>query len=217
MDTSTSTVIGVVKDFTSGNLFEPLQSYAIRTVEPAKYAELIVRTKPGTMNDVYNQSKKVWTNLFPLKPFSGNYQQDAGGAAESIHTNNSVATIFFWFAIISVLLTATGLFALISLTVLKKTKEIAIRKVVGANPKHIYRLVLKGYVLIFLLASALGCYAGYALSGLLMDMIFRINAGVSLPVIWISLAAVLLITTVTIGARVWAALRVNPTTVLKGE
>ncbi len=217
MDTSAATVIGVVKDFTSGNLFEPLQSYAIRAVDPAKYAELIVRTQPGAVNAVYNQSKKIWANLFPLKPFSGNYQQDAGGAAESIRTNNNVAAIFFWFAIISVLLTATGLFALISLTVLKKTKEIAIRKVVGANSKHIYRLVLKGYVLIFLLASALGCYAGYALSGLLMDMIFRINAGVSLPVIWISLVAVLLITTVTIAARVWAALRVNPTAVLKGE
>jgi ABC-type antimicrobial peptide transport system permease subunit len=209
-------VIGVVKDFTSGNLFEPLQPYAIRTVDPSKYAQLIVRTKPGEINNVYNQAKKVWASIFPLKPFSGYYQGEAGGAAESIRTNNSIATIFFWFAIISVLLTATGLFALISLTVLKKMREIAIRKVVGASPNHIYQLVLKGYVLIFLLASVLGCYAGFALARLLMDMIFRINAGVSLPVLWIALACVLMITTVTVVSRVWVALRTKPTDVLKG-
>ena len=217
IDTSLCTVIGVVKDFTSGNLFEPLQPYAIRTVDPSKYAQLIVRTKPGEINNVYGQAKKVWANLFPLKPFSGYYQGEAGGAAESIRTNNSIATIFFWFAIISVLLTATGLFALVSLTVLKKTKEIAIRRVVGAEAKHIYQLVLKGYMLIFLLAAALGSYAGYALSKLLMDLIFRINAGVTLSSLWISFGCVLVIAAITVISRVWTALHTKATEVLKGD
>jgi len=47
-------------------------------------------------------------------------------------------------------------------------------------------------------------------------MIFRINAGVSLPVLWISLACVFMITAITIGSRVWVALRTKPTDVLKG-
>ena len=59
-------------------------------------------------------------------------------------------------------------------------REIAIRKVVGASGSHIFNLVMKGYFWIFLLAAGLGCYAGYALSKLLMDMIFRINSGVSM-------------------------------------
>jgi ABC-type antimicrobial peptide transport system permease subunit len=58
-------------------------------------------------------------------------------------------------------------------------REIAIRKVVGAEAKHIFQLILKGYSWIFLLATGIGCYSGYVLSKLLMDMIFRINAGVS--------------------------------------
>ena len=215
IDTSLCTVIGVLKDFTAGNLFDPIEPFAIRMVDESKYAQLIIRTKPGDLNRVYDESKKAWSKLFPLKPFRGYYQSEA--AAESLRTNSSIAAIFFWFAIISVLLAATGLFALISLTVLKKMKEIAIRKVVGATAKDIYQLVLKGYMLIFLLAAGLGCYAGYTLSKLLMDMIFRINAGVALSTLWISFACVLLIAAVTVGSRVWVALRTKATEVLKGN
>lgn len=215
IDTSVCTVVGVLKDFTPGNLYEPIESFAIRKTDPSKYAQLIVRAKQGELINVYNQSKKIWAGLFPLKPFRGYYQSEA--TADSIRTNSSIATIFFWFAIISVLLAATGLFALISLTVLKKTREIAIRKVVGANAAHIYRLVLKGYLLVFFLGAALGCYAGYSLSKLLMDMIFRINAGVAITTLWVSLICVVLIAAVTIGSRVWYALRTKPSEVLKSN
>ncbi len=215
IDTSLCTVVGVLKDFTPGNLFDPISPFAIRQINSSNYEQIVVRAKPGELTNVYSHVKDSWAKLFPLKPFRGFYQSDA--FAETMRTNNSVASIFFWFAIISVLLTATGLFALISLTVLKKTREIAIRKVVGADAKHIYQLILKGYVLIFLLASALGCYAGFILSKLLLDLIFRINAGVNLTTLWISFLCVMLITALTVGSRVWVALRARATDVLKGD
>jgi len=215
MDTSLCTVVGVLKDFTTGNLFEALQPFAMRTVEASKYAQLIVHTRPGELVKVYDQTRTVWKKIFPLKPFNGYYQSQA--AAESIRVNASVATVFFWFAIISVLLTATGLFALISLTVLKKMKEIAIRKVVGAEAKHIFQLILKGYVLIFLTAAVLGCFAGYRLAKLLMDMIFTINVGVAFSTLWVSFACVLVIAVVTVSSRIWVAFNTKASKVLKGD
>jgi ABC-type antimicrobial peptide transport system permease subunit len=215
IDTSLCTVVGVLKDFTAGNLFEPIQPFAIRVVDESKYAQLVIRAKPGELTHVYDHVKDAWIQLFPLKPFRGNYQSET--SANTLRTNSSIASIFFWFAIISMLLTTTGLFALISLTVLKRTKEIAIRKVVGASAKHIYQLILQGYILIFLLAAGIGCYAGFMLSKLLMDMIFRINAGVNISTLWVSLVCVLLIASVTVGLRVWAALRTKSTEVLKGD
>lgn len=213
IDTNLCTVVGVVKDFTPGNFYEPTLPFAMRMVAPSNYAQLIIRAKPGELIKVHDQVKESWAKLFPLKPFRGYYQSDA--AAESLRTNSSIATIFFWFAIISVLLTATGLFALISLTLIKKMREIAIRKVVGANAKHIYQLVLKGYVFIFVVAAGLGCYAGYFLSKLLMDMIFRINAGVNVSTLWIAFVCVLIIAAATVGSRVWVAFRTKSTEVLK--
>ncbi len=112
---------------------------------------------------------------------------------------------------------ATGMFALVSLTVLKRMKEIAIRKVVGASGHHIFNLVMKGYFWIFLLAAGLGCYAGYSLSKLLMDMIFRINSGVSMNSLIFSFTCVLIITLFTIGSRVLYALRTKATDVLKAN
>jgi putative ABC transport system permease protein len=215
LDTLQFTVVGVLKDFNTGNLFDPLEPFAISVGKPEKYVQLIIRTKPGEATNVHDQVKAAWTKVFPLKPFRGYYQNETAG--NSLQTTASIAKIFFWFAIISILMSATGMFALVSLTVLKKTREIAIRKVVGADAMHIYKLVLKGYVLIFLIAAILGCYAGYSLSKLLMDLIFRINAGVAVTTLWVSFLCMLLITAVTVGSRVWAALQRKSAEVLKGD
>lgn len=215
LDTATCTVVGVLKDFVPGNFFEPIHSFAIGLTSASQYRQLICRAKPGALNKVYDEARAVWAKLFPLKPFSGYYQSES--LADSLRTNNSIAVIFFWFAVISVLLSATGLFALISLTVLKKTKEIAVRRVVGAESIHIFGLVLKGYILIFILGAGLGCYAGYVLSQLLMDLVFRINAGVAMISIWISLACMLAIVSITVISKVWAVLSTKAVSVLKGD
>lgn len=215
VDTSFSTVIGVIKDFSSGNFFMPKENFAIAQTEPARYTQLIIRAKPAAVVSVHDQVKAAWKKLFPLKAFSSFYQNDI--AAEALQQNGSIATIFFWFAIISVLMSATGLFALISLTVLKKNREIAIRKVVGAHAAHVYKLVVKGYVFVFVLGAAFGCYAGYTLSKLLMDMIFKINAGVSVSSLAVSFACMLLIITATVSSRIFFVWRTKPTDVLKRD
>jgi len=214
-DSVVCTVVGVLKDFTPNSLFEPMVPVAMCMVAPEKYSQMIIRAKPGSAKAVYEQTKATWAKLYPLKPFRGYYQDEI--AVESSHVNKSIATIFFWFAIISVLMAATGMFALVSLSVLKKTREIAIRKVVGADDRHIFQLVLKGYFWIFLVAAGIGCYTGYTLSKLLMDMIFRINAGVSISSLTLSFVCVLLISAITIGSRVWAAVRRKSADVLKAN
>lgn len=215
MDTSLATVVGVVKDFSSGNFFMPIENVAIAQADPTSYIQLIVRTKPASLIPVHDQVKAIWKRMFPLKAFSSFYQDDI--AAEVMRQNKSIAQIFLWFAIISVLMSATGLFALISLTVLKKNREIAIRKVVGAHASHIYTLVGKGYAFVFLLATVLGCYAGYTLSKLLMDLIFKINAGVSVTSLVISFVCMLVIIALTVSSRIALVWRTKPTEVLKGD
>ena len=214
-DSTVCTVVGVLKDFTQNTLFAPIEPVAMCIVAPEKYSQIIIHAKPGELTNVYNKTKAAWSKLYPMKPFRGYYQDEVAAQASSV--NKSVATIFFWFAIISVLMAATGMFALVSLSILKKMREIAIRKVVGASDRHIFQIVLKGYFWIFLLSAGIGCYAGYTLSKLLMDMIFRINAGVSIASLIEAFICVLVITVITIGSKVWEAVHKKATDVLKAN
>ena len=136
---------------------------------------------------------------------------------EAYDTTNNTATIFFWFAIRSVLLTASGLFSLVSLTVMKRMKEIALRKVAGARAGHILALVNRGYIWIFLIGAAVGCYGGYSLTKLLLDLIFGVNAGIATSTLIYSVLVLFIIGGVTSGIKVWQAVRTNPIKLLRSE
>ncbi|MFN0013690.1 MAG: ABC transporter permease [Saprospiraceae bacterium] len=215
IDTIQFTVAGVLKDFHNDNLFDPTEPVVMRLVRPEKYQYVVIRAKPGALISTFDQMKAAWANAFPLKPFNGFYHDEI--AAEALRVTTSISQIFAWFAIVSILLAATGLFALVSLTVLKKMKEIAVRRVVGASSMHVLVLVNKGYFWIFLIAAIIGGYGGYALTKLLMDMIFEINVGVGAFSIVFSVFSVLIIALATVGVKVWQAIRTNPAEVLNGD
>ena len=215
IDSTYYSVVGILKDFHPDRLFQPLEPVAMTLAKETRFQFLIMRTKPEELTTVYAKANDVWKRLFPLKPFNGFYQNQV--TAEAFETSKNIAIIFKWFALISILLTATGLFALVSLTTLKKMKEIALRKVVGAGPRHIMVLINKSYFWIFIVSAMVGCYGGYALTKLLLDMIFKINAGVESKALIGSVAALFAITALVTGLKVWQAVKTNPVKLLRTE
>ncbi len=215
IDSSYFTVVGILKDFHSGRLFDPMDPVAMKLARDTKFQFLIMQAKPKQITTVYGKVQDGWKRLFPMKPFNGFYQNSV--TAEAFETSKNIAVIFKWFGIVCILLTATGLFALVSLTALKKMKEIALRKVVGAAPRHIMVLINKGYFWIFIVSALVGCYGGYALTKLLLDMIFKINAGVNTTALVGSVGALFLITALVTGIKVWQAVRTNPVKLLRTE
>ncbi len=215
IDSVNYSVVGVLRDFQLDNLFDPKEPVVMKLGKETRYQYLIVQSKTVDLENVYAKTKEAWTKIFPLKPFNGFYQNEL--KAEAFQVTKNIAKIFSWFAIISVLLTATGLFALISLTVVKKMKEIAVRKVVGARPGHILLLVNRGYFWIFIIAAALGCYGGYALTRMLLNMIFGVNAGIAGATLMNSVLVLFVIAAITSGIKVWQAVRTNPVKLLRTE
>jgi ABC-type antimicrobial peptide transport system permease subunit len=215
VDTAQYSVIGVLKDFHPSALFNQMQPIAMTLVRPDKYWSLVVRTKPENLASVFDDMRTTWSAQFPLKPFSGYYQDEV--IAESVEVTVNIAKIMLWFAIISIFLTSTGLFALISLTLLKKMKELAVRKIVGASQTQLIALVHKGYFWVFLAAIAIGCYGGWFLTRLLMDLIFKVHVGIGLETMIISCLVLLCIAGLTISLKIWSAVKANPADVLKAE
>ncbi|HWK02054.1 MAG TPA: FtsX-like permease family protein [Puia sp.] len=215
IDSAKLTVTGVLKDFHAATLFEPTPLIAIRLGRESRFHYLLISARPKDLAAVHEKVRSTWKSLFPLKPFNAFYQNQVKEQAYEI--NASTATIFGWFGIVSILLTATGLFALISLTTMKKMKEIALRKVVGASPRHILVLINKSYVLILAVSALLGSLAGLALTRMLINMIFKINSGVGLDSLLWAVIVLFLIAAVTSGIKVWEAVRANPVKLLRAE
>ncbi len=215
IDKDVYSVVGVLKDFHPATLFEPAYPVLMKLTPEENYRYLIIQSKNKDLAGVYNISRDIWKKLFPLEPFNAFYQDQM--IAESYRTSTSIAKIFLWLAIITVVLTATGLFALVSLTLLKRMREIAVRKVVGASSKDIYLLINKGYFWIVLAGTALGCYGGWALTKLLLDQIYQVNNGISTFTMTISVVVMVLVALVTTGIKIWQAVKTKPVNLLRTE
>jgi putative ABC transport system permease protein len=214
-DHNTCLVVGVLKDFTQNSFGAPITPLAMVLIEPGQASQWVIRTRPGRLGDVYDQVKTIWARVYPATPIDTYFQDEV--SAISMRLNAIVTRIFSGFALISIFMAATGMFALVSLTVLKRLREIAIRKIVGARGGHIFGLVGRGYWRIFIVASIVGCSIGYLLSRQLMNMIFRINAGVRVDSLILSFLGILVLSGTIILSRVKWLARVRMTDVLKTD
>lgn len=215
IDSVNYSVVGVLKDFQVDAIFDPKEPVVMKLGKENRYQFLVVQSKLADIEQVYAKTRDAWKKIFPMKPFTGFYQNEI--TKEAYQTTNNIAKIFSWFAVISILLTATGLFALVSLTVVKKMKEIALRKVSGARGRHILVLINKGYIWIFLIGALAGCYGGYALTKLLLDLIFAVNSGIATSTLINSVLVLFIIAAITSGIKVWQAIRTNPAKLLRAE
>jgi hypothetical protein len=212
---TTCRVVGVLKDFTQNSFSDPIQPLTICLIRPEQASQWVIRAQPGRLGAVYDRLKTIWARLYPATPLNSYFQDEV--SVFTMRLNTIVTRIFSGFALISIFMAATGMFALVSLTVLKRLREIAIRRITGAGNRHIFQLVGTGYGWLFLVSSLIGCTVGYLLARQLMGMIFRINAGVRLDSLIISFLSILLLSGIILAWRVSYLTRVRMTDVLKSE
>ncbi|MBD2699245.1 ABC transporter permease [Spirosoma sp. BT702] len=215
MDSATYQIGGVVHDFMTNTPFRPITPAMIRPVLPDKFTYFIARVKAPHQKQVLADLEKTWKRLFPYKPFDGFYQDNALAEAESVSTN--IAETMGVFALVTVLLAVSGLFSLISLNILKRMREVAIRRVLGATGPQVGWILHKNYLWILVIATFSGCAFGYFLAITLMNSVFKINNGVSSAVIILSAISVLAIAFFTIILKLLQTLKINPVTSLSSE
>ncbi|MCO6491381.1 MAG: ABC transporter permease [Phaeodactylibacter sp.] len=215
MDSATYTVVGIVRDFVQQSAFNPVAPLALTRVEPEDYQFLMVRARAENLLALEKELRAEWARLFPLKAYRGFFQDEI--LAEEVVVSNNIKWMLLFQALVTILLSMTGLFAMVSLNVLKRLKEIAIRRIVGAQARHIAYLINKNYLWIFAVAAILGTVGGAFLSWKLMDSIFAIHAGLHSGLMAGAALGVVLLTVGTISLKVWGVLRVNPAEILRKE
>lgn len=211
---STQLVIkGVLKDF----LFKPAE-YSLEPMlmryNPANWAILNIAIAPGNTVQTVSQIEAAWKKLDPYHSFEGRfYSEDI----QAVFTNiRDAVSIVAFIGILGITIACLGLLGITIFTIQSKTKEISIRKVIGASPVSLVRLLTKSYVQVMLVAILIAIpIATFMGNMILQEMSQRISlsAGLFIP----GVLLIVLLSLVTIGSQTLKAAFINPVNGLREE
>jgi len=208
-------VIGVVKDFIFSSLHEKIGPLII-TNHPwlNKFDYLAIRYKSNNPAPLLSQIKGVWQSTVADAPYEYWFLDEA---YNDLYKNEErFQKVFFYFSLLSILLSLAGIFGLVTLTIQQKTKEIGIRKVLGARIIDIVKLTAKNYLMLILTASLIAIpFAYYYMNKWLQDFAFRIQLSW-----WMFIVAgvvTLIIALVTVSIQTRQAAKRNPVNSLRTE
>lgn len=215
-DTIALQVVGVVKDiYLQASLWEPLEPMLMRYAPQENYRFLSVKTSVDDVTEVKSLMDEKWRAVFPDElPQVGFMIEEK---AESALVNHNIKKMFIFLGIVAVLLSVIGLFSLVSLNLIKRMKEIGVRKVLGASIGNITIKVSKEFILILGISAVLGSIAGYYLTDMLMASIWTYYIPFNPWVFVLSIAILFFISGITIGGKVFKAASVNPAHILRDE
>ncbi len=215
-DTLQLYVVGVVKDiYLDGALWEPIEPLVMRYIKPDRYRYISVQADVANINQVHELMEDKWKVVFPNKLSGVEYMED--GKANQALVNKNIKSIFIFLGLVATLLSAIGLFSLVSLNIIKRMKEIGVRKVLGASLPHIVNIINKEFLIILLIASVLGSIAGFYMADMLMDSIWTYYLPIGALPFVLSVLIMFIVSMVTVGGKVIKAAVQNPAYTLRDE
>jgi len=205
-------VIGVVKDFHFRSLHERITPVVMTL--GGDNGTTIVKVKTADVAGVLASTKKLWTGLKAEAPFSWSFLDDRFN--DTYKAEQNVGLILTVFAGLTIFVACLGLFGLATFTAEQRTREIGIRKVLGADVPGIVRLLSTDFLKLILLAFLLAApVAWFAMNKWLEDFAYRIS--ISWGVFLLAAFLALTITVITISFRAIRAATVNPVKSLRSE
>ena len=207
------TIVGVMHDYNNKSLREQMRPM-ILAYDSRAYNYIAFRMDPEKMNSVLPQVQKVFTHLYPY------YMYDLSFLDERVdsfyHTQLITSQLFKVFAMLAIFISCLGLYGLVSFMALQKTKEVGIRKVLGASVQNIVYLFSREFILLigvaFLISAPL---AYYFMHRWLSDFYYHIKLG--WDVFGLAIVLSIVIAWVTVGYKAIRAAIANPAKSLRTE
>ena len=176
---------------------------------------LIAKVNHASKQEVEAQIKTIWNDLVD-RPFDGSWQKDlAFGSA--VRDTDNLKQIFLAMAILGGFLSIVGIFSLAKLNIAKRIKEISIRKVLGSTMKGLILTINKSFFIVLAIALVAGGALGFLVSGMVLQMIYRIYVDIT-PVTSIAAGTfVILLSVIVLTASTLTPARSNPVLGLREE
>jgi len=208
-------VIGVVENFHFESLYKEVEPLVIYINKHPYYSDyLSVKFKPGNISESVELLEKKWKAFNSDKPIEYYFLDEELDQLYDAEVKRS--ELFTAFATLSIIISCLGLFGLSAFSAQQKTKEIGIRKVLGASVSSILRLLSKEYVVLIIIANLLAVpLAWYFANSWLTNFAFRIN--IQPWVFVLSLVVALMIALLTVSYQALKAALINPVKSLRNE
>lgn len=213
-DTIKYYVIGVVQNVYNRGVWREMESVMIR-YQDKQMMHIIASAPIDKMQSLKTDMESIYKSLFPERVANVRFMNDSMVEANTV--NNNIVKMFVFLGVVALALSATGLFTLVSLNIIKKMKEIGVRKVLGATLANITKVINKEFVIILTIASVLGVGVGSWLSGMLMDSIWDYYQNATIATMIISALVLFFTSALSIGYKVFKTVRLNPAYVLRDE
>lgn len=208
-------VIGVVKDYHFQSLHEKIEPMILYYTSPyGNFSILSVRVRPENIQETIGFLRTTWAQFDSQYPFEYSFVDDQYDAL--YRTEVRLGKLFSYFTTLAILIGCLGLFGLTSFTTEQRTKEIGIRKVLGASVQGIIYMLVRDFTKWVFLAVVVAWPIGYlVMNSWLKNFAYRANLGV-----WIFLSSALLafmISIVTVSYQSIRAALANPANSIRTE
>jgi putative ABC transport system permease protein len=205
-------IIGVVKDFHIEGFNSPIRPMVLRVSNNVWFAsfKIAATDSKATIGFIENE----WNKLEPTHPFRYTYLDDKFGAL--LRQQENFGTMFLFLTILAIIISAMGLYGLASYTAEQRTKEIGIRKVLGASVKEIMQMLTKDFMKLVLIANIFAWPITYLLAkNWLSNFSYQIDMPI-LPYVFATILA-LIIALITVSSQAYFAANSDPVNALKYE
>lgn len=207
------TIKGVVKDFQSESKHKERRP-CVLIYEPRFFTMVSAKLNMNDANKTVDKISSIWARIFPDEVFNYEFLDEQIG--KQYKQEEKIFSAFKLFAAIAIIIGCLGLYGLVTLSVFNRTKEIGIRKVLGATITNIINLITKDYVRLVLVAFVVAAPISYFIMHKWLEN-FAYKIDISADIFIISLLLSILIASFTTLQQSVKAAFVNPAKSLKTE
>ena len=208
-------IIGITRDIYVRGFFKAVEPVMLFCIPPARYTQFVARTKAGHEKEASAFMKRAWQQLYPNIGYNEYRVEDNFNATHE--TNENAITIFSFLGFFSVLMSATGLFALVSVTIMRRVKEIGIRKILGASIQSIMGVISFEFFIILSLAVLTGGGLGYFGVNATLQSGWEYFESVNVTTLIVSGLLLIVLSCSAVAIRIFWAAKVNPVESLRAE
>ena len=214
-DSLTYAVAGVVENFNYRGIYDPIEPAFIRAVARDRHRFLSIRVAEGSGQATEAAIQDIWKRLFPTREYNVEFEDTT--FREVMTESRNIRTLFSIVAAIALIIASMGLFGLAAQRIARRTREISIRKIMGASTADLAGRVHGSLLAYIVVAAAIAMPVAYLAMDALLHSVYASPVPLGpLPAV-VAVLTVLLTSTLTVSSLMGRLTRMDPASVLRTE